>query len=304
MSRKIGLIGAGRMGHGMASNLLAGGFELCVVAHRSRERVEDLLTRGATEVGSPAEAAGRSDAIILCVTGSPQVEEVIFGSEGVRAAARQGQLVIDCSTGEPAVVERAAGALAEKGVDYVDAPLARTPVEAEAGTLNAMVGAAPEAFSRARPILECFCENIFFMGPVGSGTRMKLINNLITMGQASLIGEALSACRATGVDLRRFYEVISKGGGNSGIFQMIVPEILDNGSFAGMKFSLQNAAKDLGYYVRMAADADIHHEFGTQVLCVLTDALQASGPEGLVGDLVSATAMRNRLNIGKLEPVA
>jgi 3-hydroxyisobutyrate dehydrogenase-like beta-hydroxyacid dehydrogenase len=173
-------------------------------------------------------------------------------------------------------------------------------VEAAAGKLTTMVGASDPAFARARPILEAFCENIFHMGPVGAGTRTKLLNNLITMGQAALIAEALCACKATGVDLRRFYDVISAGGGNSGIFQMIVPEIINNGSFDGMRFSIANAMKDLGYYRNMASAANVEHPLGDEVHRILAAASTAGRPQGLVGELVAAAAQRNHLEIGKL----
>lgn len=299
VAQRIGLIGVGKMGHGIGLNLLANGYSLTLAVNRSRTLAVQLLERGATEAANHQAVAEASDVLVLCVTGSPEVESVFFGETGVLAGAYAGQLVIDCSTGEPETVERVHAALQDKGIDFVDAPLARTPVEAMAGKLNTMVGGSQAAFDRAKPVLECFCENIFHMGEVGAGTRTKLINNLMTMGQAALIAEALIACKATGVDLQRFYEVISKGGGNSGIFQMIVPAILNDGSFEGMKFSLQNAAKDLGYFVRMSSSAQIEHRMGDVVHAALIEALNGADPEGLVGELVAATAKRNGLTIGK-----
>jgi 3-hydroxyisobutyrate dehydrogenase-like beta-hydroxyacid dehydrogenase len=298
MTETIGIVGVGMMGHGIASNLIAKGHALVVAAHRSRELVDDLISHGATEAATPRDVARQASVVLLCVTGSPEVESAMFGDLGVIAGVEAGKLVIDCSTGEPSTVERVRDALAAKDVAFADAPLARTPVEAAAGRLNTMVGADEATFARARPVLEKFCENIFHMGGVGSGTRMKLINNLVTMGQASLIAEAMVACRATGVDLRRFYEVISAGGGNSGIFQMMVPAILDEGDFGGMKFSLKNAAKDLGYYRTMAEEAGIEHPFGQAVHAALSKAVKAD-PDGLVPALVHAAAERNKVPIGK-----
>lgn len=297
MARRVGLIGAGQMGRGIGLNLMTKGYDLVTMAHRSRDVVEELLANGASEVSTPAEIAAQSDIVLLCVTGTPALEQVFFGDQGILETVSSGQLVIDCSTGEPEIVTRVAKELASRDVDFIDAPLARTPVEAAAGKLNTMVGGNAKSFERALPVLECFCENIFHMGDVGAGIRMKLINNLITMGQASLIAEAISACVATGVDLDKFYEVISKGGGNSGIFQMIVPAILEEGSYKGMKFSIANAAKDLGYYNNMAQSADIDHRLGREVLVALTDAQQAGDPDSLVAELVLAAANRNSLRI-------
>jgi len=252
MPATIEFIGVGLMGHGMAKNLLAKGYDVIALAHRNRAPVDSLLDKGAAEAASPREIGERCDMVILCVTGAPQVEAVVFGADGLLDGLDSGKTLIDCSTGEPGLVERVAAACAERGIGMADAPLARTPIEAEAGTLNTFVGASPEVFEAVEPVLACFCENIFHMGAAGAGTRTKLINNLITMGQAALTAEALCACAATGVDMRKFYDVISAGGGNSGIFQMIVPAILEQGSFEGMKFSLANAAKDPGPPCRLS----------------------------------------------------
>ncbi len=298
MAETVGVIGVGQMGHGIATNLMAKGYALVVMAHRNRALVDDLISKGAAEARTPRELAEAADIVLLCVTGSPQVEAVMFGPDGAIVGTEAGMLVIDCSTGEPGMVERVSGELKAKGVDFADAPLARTPVEAAAGKLNTMVGADEATFARARPVLEAFCENIFHMGEVGSGSRMKLINNLVAMGQAALFAEGMVAAKATGVDLRRFYEVLSKGGANSGIFQMMVPAIIDEGSFEGMKFSLKNAAKDLGYFGAMAEAAGVEHPLGREVHAVLLKGVDAC-PDGLIPSLVQAGAARNQVTIGK-----
>ena len=299
MKPKIGFIGIGMMGHGMAKNLLEKGYQVVGVAHRNRDALDDLISKGATEAKSPKEAAQSADLIIICVTGAPQLEAVVYGENGLLAGVSGGMTVLDCSTGEAGTVEKVAVDLATKNVDMADAPLARTPVEAEAGKLNTMVGASDEVFEKVKPVLEAFCENIFHMGPLGSGTRMKLINNLITMGQAALIAEALCACKATGVNLQRFRDVISAGGGNSGIFQMVVPAILDDGSFDGMKFSIANATKDLSYLNKMMTDATV----GTAMASATQNAFVHAGKNGfekeLVGSLVADQAAMNGVDIGK-----
>lgn len=299
MNKKIGFIGVGLMGHGMAKNLLEKGYSVVALAHRNRQPLESLIAMGATEAANPRDVARASDVVIICVTGSPQVEAVVYGENGLIEGVSEGMTVIDCSTGEPGTVEKVAADLAAKGVHMADAPLARTPVEAEAGKLNTMVGAADDVFTDIEPILQTFCENIFHMGPVGSGSRMKLINNLITMGQATLIAEALCACAATGVDLQRFRNVISAGGGNSGIFQMIVPSILDEGDYEGMKFSIANATKDLRYLNCMLADAGVMSPLGNATHNAFVQAGKAGFADGLVGHLVRAQAELNKVNVGK-----
>jgi 3-hydroxyisobutyrate dehydrogenase-like beta-hydroxyacid dehydrogenase len=299
MAKKIGFVGVGLMGHGMAKNLMQKGYEVVVMAHKNRKPIEDLVRQGAKEAKSPREVAERSDVVILCVTGAPQVEQVVYGRDGLLDAFRQSMVLLDCSTSEPAMSERVARDLSERKANYADAPLARTPVEAEAGKLNTMVGADENVFAEIRPILEAFCENIFYMGPVGSGARTKLIYNLLTMGQAALISEALCACAATGVDLQRFAKVVAGGGANSGIFQMIVPKILEQNDFSGLKFSLANAAKDLRYYNRMIADLPLAQVMAPAVHASLVQAINAGFGEGLVGDMVAAHCKLNGVQLKK-----
>ena len=131
MSKKIGFIGVGMMGHGMVKNLLEKGFRVTAMAHHNRAPLEDLLQKGAREAATPKAIAEASEVVILCVTGSPQVEQCMYGENGVIAGCRSGSIVIDCSTAEPTSTDRIAADLSAKGITLVDAPLARTPVEAE-----------------------------------------------------------------------------------------------------------------------------------------------------------------------------
>jgi 3-hydroxyisobutyrate dehydrogenase-like beta-hydroxyacid dehydrogenase len=297
MAKRIGFVGVGMMGHGMVKNLLARGFAVTLVVHRNRKPVEDLLAAGAREVATARQVAERSDVVILCVTGAPEVEQVVYGPEGMLASFRPGMILLDCSTGEPDLCERVARDLAARHASYVDAPLARTPVEAEAGKLNTMVGASESVLGEIRPVLEAFCENVFHMGPVGSGARTKLIYNLIAMGYAALIAEALCACAATGVDLDRFAKVVGGGGANSGIFQMIVPKILASGDYSGLRFSLANAAKDLRYYNRMVSEIPLSGNMGPAVLGSLVQALESGHGSGLVGEMVAAQCEANGVEL-------
>ena len=297
MAKKIGFVGVGMMGHGMAKNLAKKGYELVVMAHKNRKPIEDLVQEGATEAKTPREVAERSDVVIACVTGAPEVEQIVYGTDGLLEGFRAGMVLLDCSTSEPALCERVARDLAAKKAGYADAPLARTPVEAEAGKLNTMVGADEQVFAEIRPILESFCENIFYMGGVGAGARTKLIYNLITMGHASLIAEALCACAATGVDPKRFAKVVAGGGANSGIFQLHVPKILENGDYTGLKFSLANAAKDLRYYNRMIAEVPLSAHMAPAVHNSLVQAMNTGFGDGLVGEMVRAHCKLNGVEL-------
>ena len=297
MTERVGFAGTGLMGRGMAKNILAAGFPLAVVAHHSRAPIEELVEQGATELPSYRQLAADSDLVLVCVTGTPEVESVVHEPDGLLEGAHAGLIVVDCSTSEPSSSMRIAAALAERGASFVDAPLARTPIEAEAGRLNAMVGASQADFARVRPVLSACCENIFHMGPAGSGHKTKLVYNFITMGYAALIAEALCACAATDVDLKRFAEVVSAGGANSGIFQLIVPKAIEHGDCSGLNFSLANAEKDLRYYNRMADGVPLSGILGRAVQHALIQGLNLGYADGLVGDLLHVQEKLNGVGI-------
>ena len=223
---RVGFIGLGLMGHGMAKNLVAKGFPLTVRVHRNRKPAEDILAAGAREASTNAELARNSDVVILCVTGSPQVEEIVYGESGILGVAREGLTVIDTSTAEPESTAKIRSDLAAKRTVYVDAPLARTPKEAEEGRLNTMVGADEATFARLKPVFSAYCENVIHAGPPGHGHMLKLINNFMAMSIATASAEACAACAKSGVSIKKLHEVISAGAVNSGIFQLIVGKML------------------------------------------------------------------------------
>lgn len=285
--KNIGFIGVGMMGQGMAHNLVIKGFNVTVMGNRNRQPVEQLVAEGAREAVSLQDLVSGADAIILCVTGSPQVEDLMFRSGGILEHSRSGQVIIDCSTSEPLSSARIAEQLAAKGVKFVDAPLARTPVEAMQGRLNTMVGADLATFNSIKPVLEAFCENIFHIGDTTSAQKLKLLNNFIAIGIATLSTEALAMCDAVGVDKQKFFEVISKGGANSGIFQMIASGILE-GRYDGMKFSVGNAGKDVGYYNNMTAPFANPSMMGPHIAATLQQSVQEGFGEQMLGSMVKA----------------
>lgn len=252
MTPRIGFIGIGMMGHGMAKNLLAKGYPLTFKVNRNRDNLADLLAAGAHEAATHADCARAADIVFLCVTGSPQVEEIVYGKDGLIEAARAGLIVVDTSTAEPASGAKIRADLNARGVRMVDAPLARTPKEAEEGRLNTMVGAEPADFAAVEPVLKAFCENIFHVGPPGHGHVLKLVNNMMAMSFAAVISEAFTTAAKAGLDLNRLYDVISVGGVNCGIFQMMTAKTLKEGALDGFKFGISNAQKDLRYYAHLA----------------------------------------------------
>ena len=245
---RIGFVGIGLMGHGIAKNLLAKGHPLTLRVHRNRQAAEDLLAGGAKEASSYADLARASDILMLCVTGAPQVEEVVLGADGIASGAEQGLIVVDTSTSEPATTTRMRTLLDDQGVRFVDAPLARTPVEAEQGRLNIMVGADDATFETLKPVFAAFCENIIHAGPAGHGIILKLINNFMAQAICTATAEACAAAAKSGLSIAKLHQVVSAGAVNSGLFQMLVGKMLESGDLSGLKFTLTNAAKDLRYY--------------------------------------------------------
>lgn len=289
--KNIGFIGLGLMGHGMAKNLLKKGHPLSFLVHRNRANLADLLDLGGKEVKTARQLAEGSDCIVLCVTGTPQVEANVYG--GLLEGARKGQIVIDCSTSMPESTDRIRADFEKKGVRFVDAPLARTPQHAEDGKLNCMVGADDATFAEVKPVLEKFCENIFHVGGPGTGHKIKLVYNFVAMAHAAICCEALAACARVGLSLENFFQLVSAGGANSNMFQMLVPKAL-KGDFTGLAFTLGNAKKDIDYYQQMVSGP-----MGTALHQVLVQANALGLGEKFVPSLLEAYERVNALQIVK-----
>ena len=242
----IGFIGVGYMGHGMAKNIVEAGYPLVTMAHRKREAVEDLITRGATEVSSPKEIAEQADIIHICVSASPQVEATIRGPNGLLAGLKPGAIIIDCSTSDPVSTLALAEEVKAAGGHFADAPLGRTPKEAWEGKLDAMVGADPEVFDQIKPVIECWAGIIVHLGEVSLGHKMKLINNFIAMGYGALYAEALALARKSGLTPEQVDSVIGPGRLSNGFYHTFMKYTLE-GDENAHKFSVYNALKDATY---------------------------------------------------------
>lgn len=251
MSERIGFIGLGAMGVGMASNVIKAGYPVTVLGHSRREPVERLLQLGANEVASAAELAAVSDIIILCVTTSAVVEQIVLGDNGLLAGITQPFLLIDCGTSQPESTVSLGARLAEKGCDMMDVPLGRSAEAAEAGTLNMMAGGTDAAFARAKPLLQSMSENLFHVGELGVGHKIKLINNGYSMSVACLVSEAVKTATAAGVDMKLLYDVMAAGPNRSDFFDWMMAGPLE-GDESKLQFSLQNGFKDIGYFIAMA----------------------------------------------------
>ncbi|MEP9377457.1 NAD(P)-dependent oxidoreductase [Aquabacter sp. CN5-332] len=248
---RIGFIGVGLMGHGMARNLVEKGFPLTVMGHRNRAPVEDLLSRGAKEAKTPAELATVCDIIFLCVTGATQVEALVRGPEGIAKGAAPGLHIVDCSTSEPTLTMALHAELKAQGIEMCDAPLGGTPVQAAEGALSAMVGAEPAAFEKVRPAIEGFAAKVIHVGGPGAGHTMKLLNNFLSLGYGAIYAEALSIAAKVGVTPQTFDSVIAGGRMDCGFYQTFMKYVLERDVNAH-RFTLSNAHKDLRYVNNLA----------------------------------------------------
>lgn len=252
----IGFIGVGFMGHGMARNILKDGYPLWIKGNRNRVPVDDLVRLGAQEAASPRDMARVCDIIFVCLSNSPQVEAVIRGPDGILAGARDGLIVIDTTTADPTSTLTLAAEMAAQGVTLVDAPLGRTPKEAEEGTLDAMVGCEADLFDTIHPVIECWAGSITRIGPVGSGHKMKLLMNFLGLSYAALYSEAVALAAKVGVAPAAFRDIIASSRMGNGFFDTFMKYTIDRDPEAH-KFTIANASKDIRYVNAMAADAGV-----------------------------------------------
>ena len=252
----VGFIGVGLMGHGLAKNILLGGHELWIKGNRNRVPVESLIGMGAHEAESVAEMVQDCDVIHLCLSNSKQVEDIIRGSDGILENAKDGLIVVDTSTALPDSTVSLAEELAAEGMAMVDAPLGRTPKEAEAGQVDAMIGGDLETVAKVTPIIDCWAGTIKHIGPVGSGHRMKLVMNFLAMSFGALYSEALSMSAKSGIAPQIFQEVIGPSRMGSGFFETFMQGAVGRDPEAH-KFALVNALKDISYAHQMATDTGV-----------------------------------------------
>lgn len=294
----IGFIGVGLMGHGMAVNILASGYPLVVKGNRNRTPVDDLVARGATESSSAREMAAQCDMIHICLSNSPQVEAVIRGEDGILASGKRGLVVIDASTADPTSTVALAAELEQAGMTMVDAPLGRTPKEAEAGTLDAMVGCDADTFARVRPVIETWSGNINHVGNTGDAHRMKLIMNMISMGYAALYAEALVLGTKAGLSPQMIRQVIGGSRLSNGFFDTFMAYAVGRDAEAH-KFSIANASKDVRYAASMASDVGMANFLGAAIKNTFVLAEGTGHGEDYVPMLSDIVARMNGLDLAE-----
>ncbi len=282
MAERIGFLGPGLMGRGVVRNLLAKGYQVTIYAHRDGLALEDLTGAGASVTKSLAELGEKNPTVILCVPSSREVEAAVLGPPGLVQSMPGGSVIIDLSTSLPASTRMLAARLGERQIAFLDAPMTGTPVQANAGELNLMVGGEKAVYEKCLPVFRAIARNIFYVGPTGHGNMVKLINNFLGQLSNAGIAEVLPLAVKAGVDLKALYDVVRVSGGNSRVFEGMVPAICRR-DFT-VTFQLKLALKDMTY---MSA---VGKEYGVPLPMVnnLVNVLELARAMGLGEENTSA----------------
>ncbi|MBY6167649.1 NAD(P)-dependent oxidoreductase [Pseudooceanicola nitratireducens] len=282
----VGLIGVGLMGHGIARNVLRrGGFALTFLDHPGNQPADEILSLGATPVKTPADVARVADVVILCVTGSPQVEAIVTGENGLIGALKPGAVVVDCSTALPESTVAMGAAVEAAGAHYLDAPMTRTANHAHEGKLNLLVGGDAEVLEKVGPVLASFTEDVDHVGVLGDGHRLKLLHNFVSVGFMTLLAEAAAQAADAGINPEVFTDVLANGGGASAALNRLAPYITE-GNRDGLPFFVANAQKDIDYYRAMSQAAGAQATIADGVSAAIAQVVEGGDGQAYVPELV------------------
>jgi 3-hydroxyisobutyrate dehydrogenase len=286
---RVAFLGLGAMGRPMAAHV-ARGHQL-TVWNRTPARAEAFArVHPARAAATPREAVAGAEVTLLCLPTSAAVEAVLDGPEGALGALREGSLVLDCTSGDPAAARRIAGRLAQAGVAFADCPVSGGTNGAESASLTVMVGAEPATFERASPILSCFGKRIEHLGPVGAGSALKAVNNALLAANILIFAEGFAALARAGVPVRQALEVLNASSGRSFVSEVLVPDRVLNGSFP-ITFRLALLEKDVGIAVSFLESQQVASPMLHLVREQLQHARRALGEEA---DYLEAIRLQER----------
>lgn len=257
MESRIGFVGLGLMGSAMVGRLQDCNYQLTVLGNKDRTGLDQALARGALEAASGVDLAKQSDVIMLCMGTSDQVEERILGEQGIISGLSSGKIIIDFGTSLPSSTKEISSKISDTGAVILDAPLGRTPHHAKDGLLNIMASGDKDAFDAVRTILENLGENVFYLGDLGTGHTIKLMNNFFGMTIANAMAEVFAVADAAGVSRETVYKVISAGPLHSSMMDFISAFGLE-GDKSKLEFAIKNAFKDVSYYRLMTQNLGIN----------------------------------------------
>ena len=282
---KIGFIGLGLMGAAIVSRLQDLQYSVTVCANKSRPKIDAAVARGAIEVMTARNVAEQSDIIMLCMDTSASVEARVRGSDGLISGLKPQAVVIDFGTSIPNSTRALGSEVTASGGFYLDAPLGRTPTHALEGKLNIMASGDKLAFDAVFDVLQDLGENVFHLGALGSGHTIKLINNFFGMTVANAMAEAFAIADVAGVDRAQMHSVMAAGPLHSGMMDFVKAYAVDNDPNQ-LAFAIKNAAKDVGYYTRMAQDAGVESFMSQGALTALTAAIKQGRGDEMVSQMV------------------
>ena len=277
-NQKIGFIGLGRMGLPMAYNLLKAGLDL-TVHNRSRPKVQDIAAAGATAAISSAEVTRQCDIVLACLPDIATSEEVFLGPDGVMANARPGQIIVDHSTVGIDTSKACAGAADAKGAMFLDAPISGGTERAENATLVIMAGGPEEAFAAALSAFDAMGGTVRHTGPTGTGTTVKLVNQLLVGVHTLAAAEAMLMGTKSGADPALVYELVSSGWGQSFMLDRNSSVMLDQ-TYEDARAPVRTILKDLGLIQELARSIDTPTPAGDVAYKLFAQAAEAG-----LGDL-------------------
>lgn len=274
MGERIGYIGAGLMGRGIVKNLRKRGHEVTVWAHREGLDLSDLTAAGAGVTRSLEAMAKQRSLVMLTVPSSKEVEAAVLGTPGLLHSMQPGSVVVDLSTSYPISTRMLATKLKARGIDFLDAPMTGTPVQANSGELNLMVGGEKAVYERCQPVFQAIAKNIFYAGPSGHGNIVKLINNFLGQLTNAGLAEVLPLAAKAGVSLQALYDVVKVSGGYSRWFEGLVPAV-GRREFP-VTFHLKLAHKDMAYVAALGRELGMPLPMTNSLLSVM-DIARAQG---------------------------
>ena len=279
---RIGFIGAGYMGYGMAHNLIKNNYNLSVICNKNRNPIDKLVAQGAKELKNYKDLCDFSNIIIMCVTNTPIALEII---NKLKPYLKNYTMIIDITTHHSNGSIEINNLLSSNKIKYVEAPVMGGPVQAEQGILGAIVGSKKEDYEDAKKILLNFCKEAIYFGEIGKGAKAKLLSNFLSLGTTTFVIETLKAANHLNIDLQKLYDVAKLGSGNSGALNRIADKAI-KGDYTGYVFSVKNAVKDLTYINELMSDLPNADKLSHLTKSIYEEAVKNGKGDLLMSELI------------------
>lgn len=289
---RVGFIGLGNMGLGMANNLLKAGTDL-TVWNRSPQKVEEFVSRGAKRASTPAELTRGVDVVLACLADIKTSRDVFLGDGGVIANARKGQILVDHATVDLRTSKDCYEAAKAKGAAFLDAPISGGPIGARDATMSIMVGGDRAAFEQAKPVFDRMGKTVRYMGQSGAGTAMKLINQLLVTVNVCAAAEAFLLANKAGIDINEAASLLAASWGNSRMVERSAP-ITAKRDFEKSAAPVRNLVKDIGIIVDLARDMGMALPLAQQAQVIMNETRDMGYAEGDIAAVLLALEKRSR----------